>query len=157
MGELESGKPVDSLTSVSIRRAGRRDKASLLRLTPADIHRLTDWQHLNREGVFFTYLAEDRSPFGFVSAGEGEVMAIFLKKQYRGFGMGRKLLVRGLSVLNRRGFDSAHIWLAATSRVASNMILSLGFEADGSERYINKTDGDTLVETGYGISLAHYF
>ena len=146
-----------SLTSVSIRRAGYLDKQALLALTPVNVARLTDWQHLKHEGAFFTYLAEDTAPFGFVSAGEGEIVALFLKTQYRGFGMGRKLLVRGLSVLKRRHFDSAHIWLTDNADVARSMIQALGFEPDGSERYVNDSLGGSSFEIGYHISLEDYF
>ncbi len=148
---------MDSLTSVSIRRAGAKDIETLQQLARQDMSRLTDWHHLRADGAYFTYLAEDEAPFGFVSAGEGELIAIYIKSTYRGFGMGRKLFVRGLSVLKRRGFETASIWLGVEKKTALSMIESLGFESDGAERYVNDPTGGTSFELGYRLSLEDYF
>jgi ribosomal protein S18 acetylase RimI-like enzyme len=139
-----------SLNLVSIRRAEPRDQRALDQLYVSPANRVM-------LGAYFTYLAEDSEPFGFVSAGEGEIIALYVKPAYRGLGMGSKLLVRGLSVLKLRGFESALAWIPETGVIALKTFASLNFEADGSERYSNAPDGSTRFEWGYRLGLTDYF
>ncbi len=141
---------VISLDLVSIRRAQADDREALRRLKDIEID-------LSASGKYFTYLAEDTEPFGFVSAGEGEIVALYIKPEYRRKGMGRKLLVRGLSILKLRGFDSALFWLAEGDSSALGILHSLKFKPDGSERLTNTRDGATLTEKGYRLGLSEYF
>ncbi len=141
---------VISLDLVSIRRAQADDQEVLRKLYDVEID-------LSASGKFFTYLAEDTEPFGFVSAGEGEIIALYIKPEYRRKGMGSKLLVRGLSILKLRGFESALCWLAEGDTPALEILLSLKFKADGSERLTNTRDGATRTEKGYRLGLSEYF
>ena len=139
-----------SLNLVSIRRAQAGDQHALNQLYNVEID-------LSAVGTYFTYLAEDTEPFGFVTAGEGEILALYIKPEYRGKGMGRKLLVRGLSILKIRGFESALLWIPQGAASVLSIARSLKFKADGSERYTNAIDGSTQFEQGYRLSLSEYF
>jgi len=147
---------MQSLEMVSIRRARPGDQVALASIEEEGVTRSLDWQQLLSQGSFFTYLAEDSEPFGYVSAGPaimqedhtiGEIVALLLKSEYRGFGMGRKLLVRGLSVLKRREFSIAQIWIPDHAAVARDVVRSLDFEADGSERIVNEMSETSRRET----------
>ena len=162
------------LEAVSIRRATWRDSEALDRVV-ADALAGTgiispvarDWRALSESRRHFIYLAEDRQPFGFVAAGEpldagvplpgqGEILGIYLAPGYQGCGMGRKLLVRGLSVLKRRGFGAAFIWLPEGADRLGVVAASLGFEADGTTRMNNLAAG-TSLETGWQMPLDRWF
>lgn len=157
-----------SLTNVSIRRARESDQANLTKLR-STVDGQASWLSTLQSDTVFTYLAEDTSPFGYVTVGQsdvafddrgvaaGEIIALYLSADYRGFGMGKKLLVRGLSILKRREFESAHIWLPDSATRAKGMILSLGFEPDSSERYSNISEDKVIVDFGFQLSLTDYF
>ena len=149
--------------SFLIRRAEQSDTAALALLLldesyPIDLKVMGDAE--KSVGEQFTYLIGDTKPFGFVSAGRsglgesslGQIAALYLAQEYRYQGIGRKLLVRGLSVLKLRNFDSAHIW--ADAEIACPFA-SLGFEPDGSRRAVNGKN--IFHQIGYRLSLGAYF
>lgn len=159
------------LESVAIRRGEPADEGSLARIVRAAGD---DFRH-RQQGIalmlaspdHFIYLAETDEPFGFVGAGQGdgaligpdagEIMTLFLLPAYREHGMGKKLLVRGLSVLKRRGFAVAMAWIPAHSLPARATFESLAFERDHSlQREIN-SGHRTLTEYGYRLDLGDYF
>ena len=140
------------LTNVLIRRAQAPD---VERLEALDSQTEWDWKAVISAGKSFTYLAEDDAPFGFVTAGQGQVNGLFITPSHRGHGMGKKLLVRGLSILKLSGCPEAKVWLPADSPVV-RLFEGLDFKLDGSERLTNG-HGVTQLDYGYALSLAEYF
>ncbi|MEX0942338.1 MAG: GNAT family N-acetyltransferase [Pseudomonadales bacterium] len=124
-----------------------------------------DWASLG-EGQHVIYLAEDDEPFGFVCAGAplldpgtggaGEIVGWYVRPGYQGHGMGKKLLVRGLSVLKRREFETAIIWLPDGAERARLILEQLSFKPLNVSRTSNQ-GGISMVETGYRVSLDDYF
>lgn len=165
------------LESVAIRRGTERDGASLravharaLEVAFTESGPIRDWHSLLSSPLHFVYLAEDTRPFGFVCAGEplealpgyerhGEVIGWYVLPEYQGYGMGRKLLVRGLSVLKRRGFASALLWLRDDAAGALSIVESLGFDGGALSRTTNwQIGGEREVrETGYELRLDDWF
>lgn len=162
------------LTGVGIRRAGVSDFAVLSSLTeyggacsPKN-EWWNEWQNEWRERLrspeVFSYLVEDKEVFGFVTAGpslllddsDGELLGLFLNPDHRGVGMGKKLLVRGLSVLKRRNFSRAVVFIANQDVVMKGLLMSLGFETDIGDREINHPQG-TVLQVGFGLGLNDYF
>ena len=146
---------------VSVRRAGLVDLPAL-QLLSEDLPDM-DWQHWLNATDYFTDLAEDTRLFGFVTVGPadneatGEIAAFYVKPDHRRHGVGKKLLVRGLTVLKRRGYESAQIWLPPDALSAIQTLAALKFEADGTERYLNAADGSTRFEVVFKLSLDTYF
>ncbi len=161
-----------ALESVGIRRADAGDIEALERveqeaLPGPDAAAYRDWRVLFHDGTVFTYLAEDKRPFGFVIAGApredwfadgitGEVISLCVLPDYQGHGAGRRLLVHGISVLKRRHFESALIWLRDDAERALRLIESLGFAPIESVRTIN-TRRSEVRERAYKLSLDDYF
>jgi len=178
-----------SLQGVGIRRADSADYAELIKLTTELLpgsHWQVQWQERLLAIDVFTYLVEDEAIFGFVTAGPsllleadtGEVCGLFLSSAQRGSGMGKKLLVRGLSVLKRRGFDRAVLFVDSVdsidsvevdsvkikidggrhrvSQALASLLSGLGFIADVGEREINGR-GSTIRQIGYSLALDDYF
>ncbi len=86
----------------------------------------------------------------------GEVLGLFVAPPYWGHGMGRKLLVRGLSVLKRRQFESAFLWVRDDLPRVADIVESLGFERAVMQRTTNLGTGER-VETAFHKSLEDYF
>lgn len=161
------------LESVSIRRATVDDVPGLQAVESqalASAHIIpvsgTDWAPYVDDQARFIYLAEDTAPFGFVCAGRpqdidvlpataGEIIGLYLHPDYQGHGMGRKLLVRGLSVLKRRGFETGFIWLRQDASRAKRVVASLGFAETGYERS-TRAHG-IVLEQGFEVDLESYF
>lgn len=151
------------LTPVGIRRAGNDDVAAINTLIATDQSSVPDaGSLLAAEGVF-TYLAEDERCFGVVTAGvpahrqdsgTGEILLWYIAEANRRAGWGRKLLVHGLSVLKRRFYDEAFIWLPRDAGAAVHIVEAFGFEPNGAERIDNRAD---TVSQGYVRSLADFF
>ena len=159
-----------ALKMVAVRRATSDDLEALVQLQGnAEIRFPSDgWLPMLRSTEFFTDLAEDMQLFGFVTVGPsklaglagescGEVMGLYIKPDYRRHGMGKRLLVRGLTVLKRRGFDSARIWLSPAVSPAVKLVRTLDFKTDGTERYSNEPGRSTRFEVAYELSLTDYF
>jgi ribosomal protein S18 acetylase RimI-like enzyme len=154
-------------SGVAIRRAYATDFPRLIELAGDEIFGFDaqHWQQrLPAPGVF-TYLVEDNEIFGFVTIGrsvlldssDGEILGLYLQDSHRRDGMGKKLLVRGLSVLKRRGFARAVVFIAdSQSEPARLLLTSLGFSAGIGAREINHK-GESLSQIGYGLSLDRYF
>lgn len=162
------------MASVAIRRAVTADADKLAEVQSAAYGALTenwvsltDWPKRFQEPGAFTYLAEDESPFGYVSSGDpgedyfrdgetGEIMGLALRPDYWGFGYGQKLLVHGLSVLKRRGFEHAIIWIPALSPVAIGLSEKLKFSRLESSRVSNFGEVE-ITEFCYKLALGRYF
>jgi len=163
-----------NLESVAIRRAIDADVDDLFRVQRAALAAMhgvsppaPDWRTLMGNPEHFVYLAEDETPFGFVCAGQplddvfegkltGEVIGLYLLPEYWGHGMGRKLLVRGLSVLKRRDFDSAFMWVREDAERALGVAASLHFERTAMSRTTN-VGPEPVFEIGYQLDLGEYF
>jgi ribosomal protein S18 acetylase RimI-like enzyme len=118
------------------------------------------------EGTF-TYLSEDEIPFGFVASGapledhfedekSGEILGLYVHPEYQGFGYGKKLLVHGLTVLKRRGFDSAVMWIPVAAKRAIATSDSLKFQKVEGAHLIDNEVGGVGFEC-YKLDLAAYF
>lgn len=159
-----------SLSSVGIRRATRADAPALDRVESGASARPSpgrDWGLFSESREHFIYLAEDEQVFGFVcagtpsdvdvaGAGTGELFGLYLLPTHQGHGMGRKLLVRGLSVLKRRGFERGFMWVPRDARPVRHIAARLGFEPAGTQRATNTRAGE-LDEIGLVISLDEWF
>lgn len=155
------------LSGVGIRRAYATDFPFLIELAGDEIMGFDaqHWQQrLPAPGVF-TYLAEDKAIFGFVTVGRsvllrdsvGEVFGLYLERSHRRGGMGKKLLVRGLSVLKRRGFKQAVVFIAESEPEPARLLLEdIGFTPDAGTREINHQD-QVFSQIGYGLPLDDYF
>ncbi len=117
------------------------------------------------QGIF-SYLAEDTRPFGFVTvgqpaesifeAGTGEVLGLYVQQDYQRQGVGKKLLVHGISVLKRRRCERVVIWLPEEAEGAGALLNSSGFEANGMTRERNE-DGTTERSSCYQLDITDYF
>ncbi len=159
---------------IAIRRAVREDAGALARIERSAVlakqdlwPRATNWQKRLSEKGTFTYLAEDEYPFGYVTSGEvtedyfklsltGEILGLVLQRDYRGRGLGKKLMVHGLSVIKRRGSERAIIWIPERADRAISMSLALGFERIEASRLYNIPHGEQ-VENCYQLNLVDYF
>lgn len=162
------------IASVGIRRAEPADISSLKQVEAsalAAIHDVfqgrQDWESLFEDGTVFTYLAEDEAPFGFVTAGgpreewfqggsTGEIISLCVVPDYQRHGVGRHLMVHGMSVLKRRDFESALIWLRQDATRARKLIEELGFEPFDAVRTSN-VDGSEIAEQAWHMSLGQFF
>lgn len=74
----------------------------------------------------------------------GEVLEWYLLSRRRDSGFGRKLLVHGLTVLKRRQFERAVIWLPTAQSRAIEVVDRMGFARADLERFDN--DGRQTVQ-----------
>jgi len=163
---------VERLSSVAIRRANSNDLLELANIESASKSAVSNlWSVNNRNryigGDTFTYLSEDERPFGFVTSGSpleeyfrdeltGEILGVYLHPEYQGFGYGKKLLVHGLTVLKRRGFETAIMWIPEVAKKAIALSEYLKFEkVDGAHLHDNEVGG--LDHYCYKLDLAGYF
>jgi GNAT superfamily N-acetyltransferase len=162
------------LTSVAIRRATVADARELKRVehsaqiaVVASWQPATDWGMRLTEPGTFTYLCEDRSPFGFVTSADpveeyfrdgetGEILGLSLHPDYWGSGYGKKLLVHGITVLKRRGFEQAIMWIPDFAEHAVALSESLQFKQIEGSRVSNHEQAD-LTENCYKLDLTGYF
>jgi len=146
--------------AVGIRRATRNDVAELNHVRAMAIGNGVARKDLRTRldaANVFTYLAEEDTPFGFVTVGAsealtqpaealidnatGEILEWYLRPEFWHRGFGAKLLVHGLSVLKRRMYECAIIWLPAKADRAEAITLRLGFEHHGAEKIVNDSAG----------------
>lgn len=145
--------------SVGIRRATINDVAELNHVRAMAIGSKVAREDLRTRidaANVFTYLAEEDTPFGFVTVGTaealvqpaealddatGEILEWYLRPEFWHLGFGAKLLVHGLSVLKRRMYERAVIWLPEKAGRAETITLRLGFEHHGAEKIVNDSGG----------------
>lgn len=157
------------LASVGIRRARQEDANALVGVQRAALqatHSInpapTDWAFYIGSNEHFIYLAEDEVPFGFVCAGpgadtpHGEIVGLYLRPEYWGHGMGKKLLVRGASVLKRRGYENVFLWVRSDQPRMLALMASLHFVRIDAERTSN-IGANTITELGYLLTLDDWF
>ena len=121
------------------------------------------WRRQSQAAGSFTYVMERGGIVGFVSAGSaelgdeaiGEIFGLWLAPEIRRQGWGRKLLVRGISVLKRRNFTQGLCYLNEHA-VAIKLVEGLGFEASRYERVSNQ-HSLTTRQVGYLLDLSEYF
>lgn len=152
-------------SAISIRRALAADVTALETVREASwpmIDGVPLLQHLEASGTF-TYLAEDDSPFGFVTVGscetglaDGEILEWFLLQSHQERTLGRRLLVHGLSVLKRRLCENAFIWVPVEATRAREVLLRQEFEDSGACRERNTSTG-VISETGFRKDLSDFF
>jgi len=163
---------VGKLASVAIRRANENDFPEMEKVESSAKSAVVDgWlacasKRYTGEGIF-TYLSEDDTPFGFVTSGApledyfnddktGEILGLYVYPEYQGFGYGKKLLVHGLTVLKRRGFDSAIIWIPENSERAIVTSSALKFRKIDGATLIDNEVGEVEFEC-YRLDLSAYF
>lgn len=143
MTDLELGTE-----SIGIRRATTEDASDIASVERSAIAALKgfdlkDWPALFATPGTFAYLAEQSRPFGVVCVGApidesykdsktGEVIAWYLDPAYWRQGLGRKLLVHGLTVIKRRAFERALVWIPESAVQAIQTVSDLQFEVQFS-------------------------
>ncbi len=138
-----------------------------------DVH--PAWQLSPEQAIFcdnkiFTYVCEDEAAFGFVTSGEplesffcdgatGEIRGLYVLPGYQGNGYGRKLLVHGLTVLKRLGFDRAILWIPDFADRAIRVAIKSGFTRLDVSRTTNQVSSTLAVldESCYSLDLTDYF
>lgn len=150
---------------VSIRRASPEELARLhLEIEQATVPFDVDhWRRQSQVAGSFTYVMALDHIVGFVSAGSaelpdesiGEIFALWLAPEIRRQGWGRKLLVRGISVLKRRDFSRGLCFLSEEPN-AIKLIEGLGFEVSKYERVSHK-NSPIARQVGYLLDLTDYF
>ena len=161
-------------TSIGIRRAQPVDAAQMVAISPGSatgpVAPLVMDRWFEMSGVF-SYVAEEEMLFGHVIVGpstieahdnrQGQVLAWAIHSAYRHRGIGRKLLVHGMSVLKRRMFERVDIWLPEVAQRAQDIVSRLGFEASGTERLDNELRDGRVVRSlnylCYGRDLDDFF
>jgi ribosomal protein S18 acetylase RimI-like enzyme len=152
-------------TPVGIRRADKNDFPNLAQLWHEGHASGRDFQSLLVAQGVFTYLAEDETVFGAITVGPelvddtsgiGELMFWFVIPDYRRAGWGQKLLVHGMSVLKRRFYEHACVWIPGDNLEALSIVTRLGFEPDGREKVDNRAAGDR-ESVSYARSLDDFF
>ncbi len=150
---------------VGIRRASLEELAGIY--TEVSQHPVPfDVDHWQRQSLVtgsFTYLLELDDIFGFVSAGSaelpdesiGEIYGLWIAPTFRRQGWGRKLLVRGISVLKRRNFSQGLCYLSEDV-AAEKLLQGLGFELTPSER-VSNSNAQSVRQFGYQLDLSDYF
>ena len=157
--------------SVAIRRAHESDSSQVSRVEASAKLGVSDHWQAGAPDYFqeeaFTYLSEDESPFGFVTSGSpreeyfcdgltGEILHLYIHPEYQGFGYGKKLLVHGLTVLKRRGFESAIAWVPEIADRANATVASLNFELIDGARLTDNSSGG-LEQACHRLDLTDYF
>ncbi len=74
----------------------------------------------------------------------GEVMAIYILKDYYGLGIGKKLM--NLCYKELSGYKRIIVWVLKTNQHAINFYEHLGFVKDGKEKIIKINEDTTLLE-----------
>ncbi len=76
---------------------------------------------------------------GFVGYGQsteepeyGEIFALYVLSEYRGMGIGRRLMDAGLEKLKE--YPKIHVWLLKENRRAFRFYEKCGFQSDGTEK-----------------------
>ena len=111
-----------------------------------------------------TFVAEnDKDIVGFASicptrdddaepASVGELAAIYLVPEAWGTGLGRELMISGLSALSDAGFGEATLWVLDTNSRARRFYEAAGWHADGAVKQDGRR-GFVLNEVRYRRAL----
>ena len=106
---------------------------------------LHDWSFALDENKHFIDLAEDDQLFAFVCGGQpehadvvpdgtGEIFVCMVDPGHRRQGIGRKLMIRAVTVLKRRGFECAFMWLPESHEWLIGWAREIGFVGSDYER-----------------------
>ena len=123
---------------------------------------LQNWQRRLIVPDTYTYLVERESVFGFVTAGKselldtGEVLGLWVSPPFRRHGWGRKLLVRSLGFLKRRGFTVAQAFVDEGVVSATLLLRGLDFVELDVTREVSRF-GQVAKQKGYQLDLKDYF
>jgi mycothiol synthase len=77
---------------------------------------------------------QDKAP----SEGTGRIYMLGVDPEYRGSGLGRKLLLAGLSYLKRKGLQVVELTVDSENKVACNLYKSMGFKPWTSSLWYEK-------------------
>jgi ribosomal protein S18 acetylase RimI-like enzyme len=125
------------------------------------------WRGSLRDRTRTTFLAEGRpgggAPLlGFAEIGRcrdadaggraGELMALHVRQECWGRGVGRALHGRALEALTARGFELATLWVLTGNARARRFYEAMGWSADGRVRRV-VLKGAEVPETRYRIGL----
>ena len=100
--------------------------------------------------VGFAASGEARGESAPPPAGAGEVLAIYLAPEARGFGYGRVLFAQAVTDLRQRGFDPIVVWVFEANSLARRFYEAAGFRADGT-RFTIDFDGLPIEEIRYRL------
>ena len=142
---------------------GQMPDAALNALAPEQ--RAAGWRrYLERTDLARQALlvAEDGGVVGFVSVGPsrdddlpdfGELFAIYVHPEQLGRGVGRQLMVEGLSALRASQFSNALLWVLDGNATARRFYEAGGWRADGTQKR-DESMGFAIDEVRYRIDLA---
>jgi len=82
----------------------------------------------------------------------GEIIGIYLLKEYWSMGYGKKLMDFGINKLREFGYSEVCLWVLDQNRRARNFYERYGFLFDGTKKEINL--GKQLVEIRYVLNFA---
>ena len=152
-----------------VRAAESSDAPQLLTMVEASAESFAfdkeTWQRRLTEPGTHTYVVELEQIFGFASAGSaelaegegtGEVLGLWIAPEFRRQGWGRKLLVRALGFLKRRGFAFAQVYVEPDSPAIVALLIGLDFKPILATREVNHAQA-TPVQRGYQVDLKNYF
>ncbi len=158
------------IESVSIRRAEADDydllsEVYLQSMAGGPVAR--DWPSIFGQADVFTYLAEEKEPFAFITAGtsqeeyfrdekHGELIGVHVLPSHQCHGYGRKLLIHGISVLKRRQYETAIAWVPSNNPSALGIFEAVGFRKNGASRELN-FNAASVSECCLEINIQKFF
>ena len=80
-----------------------------------------------------------------------EITALYIDDEYRGIGLGRKLLSFALREMRARHIRAAFLWVDEKNTRAASFFERIGFEADGKQRH--NIGADDVYEKRYRIDI----
>lgn len=84
-------------------------------------------------------------------AGEAQLRWLLVHPEYRGQGLGRRLLQEALAFCRERGFRNAYLWTVDGLEPAGHLYRSLGFRV--TERKTHAIWGQVRTELRYDLAL----
>ena len=120
------------------------DQKEVITREDADRRVFEDFNRFMKDDKFkfkvFVATTEDGEPVGYISVGElanptvgiefGSVLDFWVAKEFRGRGIGGKLLDFALKEIEKRGYSHASIFVSASNRKALQMYEKRGFLPD---------------------------
>ncbi len=70
------------------------------------------------------------------------VLGMGIHKEYRGQGLGKKLMLKTLAKAKAKGLERIELEVYSTNTVAIHLYEQMGFELEGRKRKIRKLDGE---------------